>query len=81
MTCSLLNSPYSLPHNVFYTVPLSVGLSNIIVVSPSQFIWNEIAPNIYNQIVITFYDQLFNRITLMDTQITITLAIKELGRD
>jgi len=76
VTCNLINSPYSIPSNIFYTIPLTVSLSNIMVINPSEFIWNEIAPNKYNQVVITFYDQLFNKITLNDTQMTMALAIK-----
>ena len=41
MTCSLINSPYSVPINVFYTIPLSVAIGNMVLVSPSQFILND----------------------------------------
>jgi len=79
LTCSLLNNPYAVPMNVFYTVPLSVPIGGMIVVNSPQFILNDIYPNVYNQFFVTFYDQLFNNITLQDVSITLTLVVKEAG--
>jgi len=81
MTLNLINSPYTVPSGVFFTVPLSVSLGQVIIVNPSQFLFNDIAPNIYNSINVRFFDQNFNAITLNDTQLTITLAIREAGKD
>lgn len=64
---------------VFHHPSLS-GLGQVIIVNPSQFLFNDIAPNIYNSIILRFFDQNFNAITLNDTQLTITLAIQEAGK-
>lgn len=81
MTCSLLNNPYAVPINVFYTIPLSVGIGSLMSIYPSQLIWNDIAPNNYNQITIQFFDQVFNSITLQDPNIVVMLVILGEGEE
>jgi len=75
MTCSLINSPYSIPSDAFFTIPLTAGLGELISLSPSQIVFNDIAPNSYQQIKITFFDQNFNRLEMNDNQLTLSLAI------
>ena len=76
ITCNLINSPLSIPNNTFFSLPLTVGLGSLITLSPAQIVFNDIAPNVYNQILVKFYDQLFNELKLNDFQVTLTLAIK-----
>jgi len=75
MTCSLINSPYSIPSDAFFTIPLTAGLGSLISVFPSEIVFNDIAPNSYQQIKITFFDQNFNRLEMNDNQLTLSLAI------
>jgi len=77
LTCNLLNGIHQNPPNILYTVPLSAPLGNFIVVSPSQFLFNAIAPNVYSQIIIRIFDQNFNPITLLDTEMVLMLVIRE----
>jgi hypothetical protein len=77
LTCSLLTSPYSIPSDVFFTVPLNGQLGSLITLAPSQIVFNSIAPNIYKQITIKLYDQLFNPLQMNDFDLVITLAIQE----
>lgn len=77
LTCNLINSRYSIPSNVLYTIPLTGGLGTLITNVPSNVIMNDIAPNIYNQIVIQFFDQLFNQLQMNDHDIVITLVIDD----
>ena len=77
LTCNMLNSKYSIPSNTFFTLPLSAALGNLQVINPSSVVMNHISPQIYSEIVITFYDQNFNALRLNDTEVTITLAIQE----
>jgi len=80
MTCSLLgNSIHTNPPDVIFTIPLSASLGNFIVINPSQYIFNEIAPNTYNSITIRFYDQNYNALALRDTQMVLMLVIQENG--
>lgn len=77
MTCNLIRSVMSNPVNTFYSIPLTVGFGSLVIVNPPQLIWNDIDPAYYNQIVITFFDQNFNKITLNDPDLTITLVINK----
>jgi hypothetical protein len=77
MCCNLVNSRYSIPNNVLFSIPVTTGLGGLISLTPSQIVFNDIASNIYNQITITFFDQLFNKLLMNDTEIVLTLAIKE----
>jgi len=77
LTCSLLNSPYSIPSDTFFTIPLNGALGSLISVNPSQIVFNNIAPNIYKTITIKFFDQLFNPLQMNDYEIVLTLAILE----
>ena len=75
MTCSLINSPYSIPSDAFFSIPLTAGLGSLISVFPSEIVFNNIAPNSYQQIKISFFDQIFRPLEMNDNQLTLTLAI------
>jgi len=75
LTCSLLNSPYSIPSDSFFTVPLTAGLGSLISLNPSQIVFNTVSPNTYSSITIRFFDQNFNVLQMNDHQLTLTLAI------
>jgi len=77
LTCNLIKSPYSIPADVFYSIPLTGSLGTLITQNPAQILFNDIASNYYSQLTIRFYDQLFNKIILNDKDVLITLAIKE----
>jgi len=81
LTCSLLNSPYSIPSDVFFSLPLNGGLGSLITVNPSQIVFNSIAPNYYKEITIRLFDQLFNPLPLQDKELVLTLAILEGNED
>jgi len=77
LTCSLCDSPYSIPSDTFFTLPLSGGLGQLISANPSQIVFNNIKPNFYRSFTIRFFDQLFNVLPMNDRAVTITLAIQE----
>ena len=79
LTCNLINSRYSLPSNVLFSLPLSGSIGTLITHSTGEIIYSDIAPNVYNNIVIQFYDQLFNKLDLKDREIVLTLAIDDSG--
>jgi hypothetical protein len=66
---------------VFFSLPLNGGLGSLITVSPSQIVFNSIAPNIYKEITIRLYDQLFNPLPIQDKELVLTLAILEGNED
>ena len=76
LCCNLVNSKLTIPVDVLYSLPISVSLGQLISVSPSQFLFNDIDPNTYSNITISFYDQLFNKLLMNDKDVVITLAIQ-----
>lgn len=81
LTCNLINSRYSIPQNVFFSLPLTGALGSLITYNASSLIMSDIAPNNYNQIVIKFYDQLFNVLQMNDFDICIQLVIDDTLED
>lgn len=76
LTCNLISSKYYNPINVFSTIPITskFGTFQNCTFPNTQTIITE---GNYNSIVIEILDQNFNRITLNDTNIVITLLITE----
>ena len=77
LTCNMINSKYSIPSNYFFALPLTGALGTLITFSSSNIVYNDIAPNVYSNIVIQFYDQLFNRLDLKDKEIVLTISIDD----
>jgi hypothetical protein len=77
LTCNLINSKYSIPSNILFTVPISSALGSLIQVNISSIVLNDILPQNFSSISITIYDQLFNPVQLQDTEMTLTLVIEE----
>ena len=79
LTCNLINSKYSIPNNVFFALPLTGSLGSLITFNSSNLVLNDIAPNIYSNIVIQFYDQLFNILEMKDVEIVVSIVIDDSG--
>ena len=77
LTCNLINSKYSIPSNVFFSLPLNGSLGQLISYVAPSVVYSDIAPNTYNSIVLQMYDQNFNKLELKDNEIVLTLAIDD----
>lgn len=77
LTCNMINSKYSIPSNYFFSIPLTGSLGTLITYNSSSVIFNDVAPNIYSNIIISFYDQLFNKLDLKDKEIVLSIAIDD----
>ena len=77
LTCNLVNSKYSIPSNVLFTVPISSSLGSLINVNISSLVFNDILAQNFSSLEITIFDQLFNPVILLDTEMTLTLVIQE----
>jgi hypothetical protein len=77
LTCNLVNSKYSIPSNVLFTVPISSSLGSLINVNISSIVFNDILAQNFSSLEITIFDQLFNPVVLLDTEVTLTLVIQE----
>ncbi len=77
LTCNLINSKYSVPNNILFTVPITTALGTIIQVGISSIVFNDILPQNFSSLEITIFDQLFNPVVLLDKELTLTLVIQE----
>jgi hypothetical protein len=77
LTCNLVNSKYSAPINILFSVAITSGLEVILQPSISQIVFNDILPQNFSALEITIYDQLFNPVVLLDKELTFTLVIQE----
>jgi hypothetical protein len=77
LTCNLINSKYSIPNNVLFSVPITTAIGTIINVGISQIVYNDILPQNFSSLEITIFDQLFNQVVLLDKELTLTLVIQE----
>jgi hypothetical protein len=77
LTCNLINSKYSVPNNILFTVPITTSLGTIIQVGISSIVFNDILPQNFSTLEITIFDQLFNPVVLLDKELTLTLVIQE----
>jgi hypothetical protein len=77
LTCDLINSKYSVPNNILFTVPITTALGTIIHVGISSIVFNDILPQNFSTLEITIFDQLFNPVILLDKELTLTLVIQE----
>ena len=77
LTCNLINSKYSIPSNILFTVPISSSLGSLIQVNISNIVFNDILVQNFSSLEIVLYDQLFNAVELLDKEMTLTLIIEE----
>jgi hypothetical protein len=79
LTCNLMNSKYSIPSDVFFTLPLSSSVGSLIAFNNSTLVYNSISPQMYSTLEITFHDQLFLPVFILDRELTLQLSISDAG--
>jgi hypothetical protein len=77
LTCNLVNSNVSIPPTILFSIPINAGIGEQLNFSPSQIVFNRIAPNVYSFIRIQVLDQLLNPTPLNDTNLVLILAIDD----
>ena len=75
MTLKLINSNYSIPPSLFESLPLKTSFGSILTFENRNNTKNRISEGTYSNIVIDFYDQLFNKLPIIDNEVTITLSL------
>jgi hypothetical protein len=75
LTCNLVNSKYSIPNDVFFTLPLSSSVGSLINFSNSTLIYNSIVSQNFSTLEINFYDQLFQPVFLLDRELCLQLSL------
>jgi hypothetical protein len=79
LTCNLLNSKYSIPSDVFFTLPLSSSVGSLIAFNNSTLVYNSISPQMYSTLEITFYSQNFQPVFLLDRELVLQISILDAG--
>ena len=75
--CNLVNSKYSIPNNILYTIPIASSLGSIIQFNPSSIVYNNVIAQTFSTLEITVYSQLFEKVELLDKEMTLSLVICE----
>jgi hypothetical protein len=75
--CSFVNNKLSNPQSVLYSFsPGGVTYGSLIQSNAYQYSWVDIQDGTYNSVDITFYDQSFSALQIIDTNIIVFLLIK-----
>ena len=78
VSCSLVNSPFSIPSNIIYSfAPEATEFGAIISSHAFNFAWSDIVNNNYSSFTIKFMDQDFNNIQILDTSMVVTLVLRK----
>jgi hypothetical protein len=75
LTCSLLNSSHSIPPTVWKSLPIKSGFGSMLTFENMSVVQNKIAEGNYSSIVIEFYDQHFNKLAVIDNEVTINVGL------
>lgn len=76
---NLCYSNIAIPNNILFT--FSQGNSaygDLIIKDPQNLIWCKIPDGIYNQLELTFIDQDFNQMKILDNQLNITILLRDI---
>jgi hypothetical protein len=79
LTCNLVNSKYSIPSDVFFTLPLSSSVGSLIAFNNSTLVYNSISPQMYSTLEVVFYSQLFEPVFLLDRELVLQISILDAG--
>jgi hypothetical protein len=74
--CSLIDNAVAMPTDILDSFPINATFGSNINYSPNYEKWISIRKGTYSNITITFVDQDFNNIVILDPNVIITLLIK-----
>lgn len=77
VSCSLVNSSYGNPNNIIHSFAPNVGFGSMIDVKASEFAYSDIYKSHYTDFTLTFIDQNFQPVQIIDPSMVITLLIRE----
>jgi hypothetical protein len=79
--CSLVDNQVGIPTDVLDTMPVTGSFGSNISYQPPSLKWIKITPGIYQYLTITFVDQNLNAISAQDPNVTISLLLKNKGKE
>lgn len=74
---SNINNPYSQPSGIIYSLNPNVAVGQQINVQPPNFLWTKMIDGTYNNIQLQLLNNLAQPLTILDSNMTILLAIKD----
>jgi hypothetical protein len=75
--CSLVSNNCGFPSDILDSFPINAQFGSNINYDPPFQKWVNVKDGTYNSLIITFVDQNFNTIPVLDTNVCITLMIKQ----
>lgn len=78
LVCSnLVGSKYSFPENILYSFTHATSFGGMIDIKANQYSWAPVKAGQYSSFTVSFYDQNFGRMQILDPQMVLSLVIKE----
>lgn len=79
ISLSNIDNKYAVPSSIIYCLSPSVSIGEQIIDKPPEFSWNKLLRGTYNELRIQLLGADYQPVTIKDPQITILLAIKDIG--
>ena len=76
ITCTGINNPYANPQTKIFSIAPNVGIGEYIDYKPAEYLYNDLADGLYNQLRIQFLDKDGVPLTILDPDTTILLTIR-----
>ena len=77
VTASFVNNHLAIPSNILYSFAPNVDFGSRISSDAFQYAWTDINDGTYNKFTISFLDQNFNQIKMIDKAMNVTLVLRE----
>jgi hypothetical protein len=77
--CNMVYDTLSQPNDVLYSFTQGQSYyGDLISLEPNNIIWKRVLDGVYSHITLSFYDQNYNNFVIKDSQILITILIKDI---
>ena len=76
MGCSLVRNILANPTNILTNIAITSQYASNIIYSPPEFAWLPILDGNISSFQIIFYDNLFNNLPIVDTNLTVNLLVQ-----
>jgi hypothetical protein len=77
LTCSLINNNYAVPNNLVFSFAPQGTIGEQFVVAPNQYVFIDVLPAQYSRFQVTFIDQNFRPVAILDPNMIIQLVISD----
>lgn len=76
VTCSLINNQFTNPSNIIFSFVSNTTYGKLISVTNPNLIFSNVFPGVYNEVTISFLDNNFKSLDIIDPNLIIYLIIK-----